>query len=321
MRFSLANGCGFCYWQPMASADPARWTVLALLNWTRGHLQRAGADSPRLAAEVLLAHALGWGRIDLYTRHDYLPAEPQLALLRDLVTRAARREPVAYLVGEKEFYSLPFLVTPDVLIPRPETEILVEQAVGVLRALDRPGAMWDICTGSGCVAVATARQVQSAGVLATDVSPAAVEVARKNVARHGLEGRVQVRQADLLTPPADWPPQAQQPLQFAERLPAAFDVITANPPYVPDEAEVAPEVSHEPAIALRGGADGLDFIRRIIEGAPRFLRPGGALVLEFGADQGPAVRDLLAAAGSLTEPRILRDHRQIERAVLAVRKS
>jgi len=302
------------------AGNPARWTVQALLNWTRGHLERAGADGPRLAAEVLLAHALGCRRIELYTRHDYLATGEQLARFRELVARAARREPVAYLVGEKEFYSLPFLVTPDVLVPRPETEILVEQAVDILRGLGRPGAMWDVCTGSGCVAVAAAKQAP-AMVLATDVSLAAVEVARKNVARHGLEGRVTVRQADLLTPPADWPPQTQQSLQFGEPLPAAFDIITANPPYVPDEAAVAPEVSHEPAIALRGGPDGLDFIRRIIAGTPRFLRPGGALVLEFGIDQGQAVRELLAATGAFAGPgpKIIRDHNQIERAVLAVK--
>ena len=304
----------------MAADDRARWTVQALLNWTKGYLQRAGTDGPRLAAEVLLAHALGCRRIELYTRYDFLPAEAQLARFRELVAHAARREPVAYLVGEKEFYSLAFLVTPDVLVPRPETEILVEQAVGYLRGLGRPGEMWDVCTGSGCVAVATAKQVAGAAVLATDLSPAAVEVARKNVARHGLEDRVQVREADLLTPPADWPPQRQKSLQFGERLPAAFDVITANPPYVPDEADVAPEVSHEPAIALRGGKDGLDFIRRIIAGAPAFLRPGGALVLEFGVDQGPAIRDLLASAGAFCEPAILRDPQQVERAALARKK-
>ena len=299
--------------------NPARWTVLALLNWTRGHLESAGADSPRLAAEVLLAHALGCRRIELYTRYDFAPAEAQLARFRELVTRAARREPVAYLVGEKEFYSLPFLVTPDVLIPRPETELLVEQAVGVLRGLDGPGAMWDVCTGSGCVAVATAKQVPGTAVLATDLSPAAVEVAKKNAARHGLDGRVTVRQADLLTLPADWPPQAQQPLQFGQPLPAAFDVITANPPYVPDKGEVAPEVAHEPAVALRGGPDGLDFLRRIIAGAPAFLRAAGALILEFGVDQGPAIRDLLAGTGAFREPKVFRDHHEIERAVVAVR--
>ena len=293
----------------MADQSPPKWTVLALLNWTRGHLQRAGAQSPRLAAEVLLAAVLGCKRIELYTRYDYLPTEDQLTRFRELIRRAALHEPVAYLIGVKEFYSLPFQVTSDVLVPRPETEILVEQAVGLLRAQGRPGTMWDACTGSGCVAVATAKQVSDLRVLATDLSPAAVEVARRNVALHHLEGRVAVHVADLLTLPAEWSGTD------------TFDVITANPPYIPDAAEVAPEVMHEPAIALRGGADGLQLVRRVIADAPQFLRPGGALMMEFGIDQSEAVRDLLRSAGAFGEPRVFTDHQGIDRAVVAIKRA
>jgi release factor glutamine methyltransferase len=293
----------------MAEASPAKWNVLALLNWTRGHLERCGVPSPRLAAEVLLAATMGCRRIDLYTRYDYSPPEEQLERFRDLIRRAAAREPVAYLVGEKEFYSLPIRVTRDVLVPRPETEILVEQAVERLRAIAAPGWLWDVCTGSGCVAVAVAKQVPGAEVLASDLSPAAAAVARRNVETHGLEDRVRVFVADLLGLPADWTGRP------------TFDVIMANPPYVPDAAEVAPEVLHEPAMALRGGADGLDFIRRIVRDAPPLLAPGGALVLEFGLDQAPAVRELLAAAGAFEEPRVLRDHQGIERSALALKRA
>jgi release factor glutamine methyltransferase len=309
-RFSapgLPSGANFdtC---PFMPDRPAQWTVLALLNWTKDHLQRAGVASPRLAAEVLLASAMGCRRIELYTRYDHAPPEETLARFRESVRRAAKREPVAYLVGEKEFYSLPFKVTPDVLVPRPETELLVEEAVERLRSLGRPGSMWDVCTGSGCVALAAARQVADASVLATDLSPAAVEIARQNASRLGMDDRVRIFQADMLHLPPEWTGSA------------SFDVITANPPYIPDAAEVAPEVMHEPAMALRGGPDGLRFLRGIIEGAPAMLAPGGLLVLEFGFDQCEAVRQLIDAAGPYAEPRILRDRQGIERAA-AVRKS
>jgi release factor glutamine methyltransferase len=164
-----------------------------------------------------------------------------LDAFRQMVKRAAAREPVAYLVGSKEFYSLRFKVTPDVLVPRAETEILVSEAIGHLRCLGRPGRVWDICTGSGCVAVAVAVQAPDAQVLATDVSTAAVAIAAENAAAHGLGERVRCRTADLLTLPedcADW---------------RDSDVITANPPYVADGEPVAEEVKREPAVALRGG--------------------------------------------------------------------
>lgn len=292
----------------MSPEAPTQWNVLALLNWTKAHLERAGVPSPRLAAEMLLAHAMGCRRIDLYTRFDYLPTPEQLAGFRESIRRAAERQPVAYLVGEKEFYSLRIKVTPDVLVPRPETEILVAQAVEHLRSLGRPGCLWDVCTGSGCVALAVASQVADAQALATDCSPAAVAVAAANAAELKLAERVRTRVADLLKLPEDCADLKD------------FDVITANPPYIPDAAPVAEEVKHEPAIALRGGRDGLDVIRVIVRDAPALLRPGGALIMEYGYDQAPAVRELVAANGAFAEPKILRDHQSIERAVMAIRK-
>jgi len=296
----------------MTTTD-APWTVLKLLEWTRGHFERAEVDSPRLSAEVLLAAALDCRRLELYTRFEYLPNPDELQRYRDWVHQAAEGQPVAYLVGSKEFYSLTFTVTPDVLIPRPETEILVASAIEYLRALPpkpdkTPPLVWDVCTGSGCVAVAIAKNVPTARVLATDVCPQAVAVAEQNSADHGLADRVTVGQADLLTIPAEW------------TGPREFDVVTANPPYVADGDEVERTVKHEPAGALKAGADGLDVIRPLIAAAPAVLKPGGLFCMEFGYRHADAVRDLLLATAAFEEPKILKDHQDIERAVAAKKK-
>ncbi|MCK4602310.1 MAG: peptide chain release factor N(5)-glutamine methyltransferase, partial [Phycisphaerae bacterium] len=273
----------------MAEKTSQPWTVLNLLNWAKDYLARAGVESSRLSAEVLLAHVLRCERIQLYTRYDYQPAPAELAAFRGKLQQAARHEPIAYLIGRKEFYSLGFRVTRDVLVPRVETEILVAEAISHLGRLGRAGFMWDCCTGCGCVAIAVAVHFKDASVLATDVSAEAVAVARENAERHKVTGRVTCGIADLLTLPADW------------QGPHAFDVITANPPYVADGDEVAKCVTREPAAALRAGADGLDFIRRIVAGAPAFLKAGGTLIMEFGYDQADAVRDLVAATGQFAE--------------------
>jgi len=165
----------------MAETDQS-WTVLRLISWTKDYFAKGGIEDARLAAEVLLAHVLECKRIDLYARFEHEPGPDQLAAYRELVARAGKHEPAAYLVGHKEFYSLEFKVTPDVLIPRPETEMLVSEAIAHVKQLSRPGRVWDVCTGSGCVAVAIATQVKDAEVLATDISPTAIEVAAENVA-------------------------------------------------------------------------------------------------------------------------------------------
>jgi release factor glutamine methyltransferase len=289
----------------MSAPNDPTWNVLRLLQWTQGYLARAGWDEPRLAAEVLLAHVLDCERIQLYARFDTCPNPAQLEAYRHLVRRAAASEPVAYLVGHKEFYSLRFEVTPDVLIPRPETEALVAEAIGHLKALGRPGRVWDACTGSGCVAVALAAQAPDAVVLATDISPAAVKLTERNAARHGVHDRVLARQGDLLALPPD----------AADLSP--FDLVVANPPYVAEGDEVADVVRHEPAEALYAGPDGLACIRPLIAEAGDFLRPGGLLILEFGRGQADAVRDLIVATGRFAEPRILTDHQGIERTAAA----
>lgn len=291
------------------SSSQEPWTVLKLLDWTKGFFQRQNVESPRLCAEVLLGEVLGCGRMDLYTRFGETPSAEDLARYRDLVRRAGDGEPVAYLVGYREFYSLRFEVTPAVLIPRPETELLVDLAVEELQRIGHGGALWDVCTGSGCVAVAAAMNATEASVLATDRSEAALAVAQRNVEAHDLTDRLTLARADLLDLPSGC------------SLAPPFDVLTANPPYVADGEEVGPTVDREPPEALRAGPDGLDVLRPLLRQAPGVLKPGGLLAVEFGANQADAVRELLLATGAFEEPRILRDAAGLDRVASARRKS
>ena len=286
------------------------WTVLRLLNWTKDYFAGKGVDAPRLAAEVLLAHVLGCPRIELYARFNQEPDEAKRTAFRQLVKRAAEHEPVAYLVGAKEFYSLRFAVRPGVLVPRPETEILVAETLDHLQrcgASDGPPRVWDVCTGSGCVAVAVAHECGQSLVLATDTAPAALEVAEDNAEAHGVASRVRVREADLLALPAD----------CADMPP--FDVIVSNPPYVAEGDEVGPETAHEPPEALYAAAGGLAALEAIIRGAPPLLAPGGVLIVEFGRGQADAVHERLEATGAFEPARFLRDHQNIDRAAVAVK--
>ena len=292
----------------MSAASPEPWTVLRLLNWTKDHFVKSQVPEPRLSAEVLLAHALGCKRIELYTRVDYVPKPAELDAYRESVRRAGRHEPVAYLVGTKEFYSLPFKVTSDVLIPRPETEMLVQQALEVLKRHEAPLTVWDACTGSGCVAIAIARQRQDVQVVASDISPGAVAVADENARALKVADRVRCRVADGLALPDDCGDLAP------------FAVITANPPYIRPGEPVAECVRHEPEVALYGGADGYTILRPLIADAPARLRPEGALILEFGIEQADDVRDMVLATGEFFEPTIEADMQGLERICVAVRK-
>jgi len=259
------------------------WTVRRVLGWTTQHFEKLGLDSPRLTAELLLAHVLHTSRVRLYTDLDRPLEAGELAAYRGLIARRAAGEPTSYLTGTREFYGRTFAVDPRVLVPRPETELLVE---AVLQAVPRDAEVrvLDLCTGSGCVGITLALERPRARVLATDTSPGAVEVARANAAALGPADRFEARLGDLLAPVEGEPP---------------FDVVVANPPYVPtgELPTLSPEVRREPPLALDGGADGLDVVRRIAEEAPRRLVPGGLLALEIGDGQGPAVHSLLEAAG------------------------
>jgi len=270
----------------------------ALLAAAAPRLAVAGIDSARLDAELLLAHALGLDRTRLYARLRDAVADDAAARFAALLMRRARREPVAYLTGEQEFWSLPFEVGPAVLIPRPETELLVELAG---RLAPPPVAILDVGTGSGCIAVALARELEAARITATDLSPDALAVARRNAARHGVAARLSFVAGDVYA-----------------GLPAAarFDLIASNPPYLAPGDAVSPELAFEPGAALWAGADGLDVIRRLLAGAPPRLRPGGHLLVEIGAAQAEPVRALAQASG-LAEARVVADLAGLPRVLVA----
>jgi release factor glutamine methyltransferase len=272
------------------------WTILELLRWTTGYLGEKGCPAPRLDAEVLLAHALGLDRVGLYLNYERMLSPTELAGYRELVKRRARREPVAYIRGFKEFWSLEFEVGPAVLIPRPETEFLVEEALGLARE-HRLTRIADIGTGSGAVAVVLAKELQSE-VIATDRSPEALALARRNALKHAAP--VSFTLADLLSP-------------FAE---GSLEMVVSNPPYVPraEMAQAAPELSFEPVAALDGGQDGLDVVRALVAQAPRVLVKGGWLVLEVGAGQAEEVTGLFERAG-FTDVASLADLAGIARVV------
>jgi release factor glutamine methyltransferase len=271
------------------------WTVRRVLGWTTQHFEKLGLDSPRLTAELLLAHVLHVSRIRLYTDLDRPLEAAELGAVRSLIVRRASGEPTSYLTGTREFYGRTFAVDPRVLVPRPETELWWSGAQAVPR--DADVRVLDLCTGSGCVGITVALERPRARVLATDTSPGAVEVARANAGALGAAERFEARLGDLLAPVEGEAP---------------FDVVVANPPYVPrgEIPTLPPEVRREPQLALDGGPDGLDVVRRIATAAPGRLVPGGLLALEIGDGQGPAVHSLLEAAGWLrphrTRPRSTR---------------
>lgn len=283
-----------------------RWTVLRLLTWTTDFLKRRGSESPRLDAEVLLAHVLGWERVQLYTHFEDEVGERARGEFRDLVRRRAEGAPVAYLVGRKEFYSLPLKVSPAVLIPRPDSEFVVVEFLAVTKELKSPRAV-DVGTGSGNLALACARQHKSARFIATDISSEALAVAEENARRHGLTDRVEFRQGNLLDPVADEEP---------------FDAIVSNPPYIPTDVipTLEPGVrDFEPHRALDGGEDGLRVAAPLIAGAVPLLKPGGHLILEIGSDQEAPVRALIAAQPELKLAPTVRDHANYPRVIRATR--
>ncbi len=255
------------------------WTPLKLVAWTQGHFVRSRVDAPRLTAEILLAHALGCDRVRLYLDFDKPLGEKELTAFRELVKRRAAGEPTAYLTGTKEFCGRTFKTDRRALIPRPETELLVEAA---LAALPEEGTALDLCTGSGCVAITLALERARARVVALDLSPEALALARENA--EALGARVELLQGDLYDP---LPPGRR------------FDVIAANPPYVPSPQvpSLARELSHEPAMAIDGGEGGLAVAARLIAGAPAWLSPGGTLVVEMHESHRDLFPRLCRAAG------------------------
>ena len=274
----------------------------ALLRWATRFFENRGIETARLDAELLLAHALGWRRIELYARGDEAVSPDACGRFAELAWARGERVPAKYLLGEAEFFSLPLTVDSRVLVPRPETELLVERALELLPE-DEPALVADLGTGSGAIAIALAAQRPAACIVATDVSPDALEVARANAERHGLGGRIEFRLGD-------W---------FAALDPRArFDAILSNPPYVAtaDLEAAMPEVrEHEPRLALEGGPDGLACRRRLVAGGASWLRPGGWLVVEIGAGQCGAVEGLAEAAGTYRAIEVVPDYQGIDRVV------
>ena len=279
------------------------WTIGRLLQWSEGFFREKGIETPRLDAEVLLAHVLEKPRIYLYVHYDQ-PLDPgELAAYRGFVRRRAVREPVAYLLGERAFMGLTFVVSPAVLVPQPDTETLVSEAEKRLRG--KSGArIADVGTGSGAIALSLLHALPDLTAAAVDVSLAALKVARENAARLALMDRVAFYEGDLLAP----------------LLGQTFDAILSNPPYIPrnDIAALPPEVQAEPHLALDGGADGLDFYRRLTREAAAFLRPGGFLAVEAGQGEAAAILDM-ARANGWAEVEIAQDLAGIDRVVTMYR--
>ena len=286
---------------------PTVWTIKALLAWTTDFLKSKGVEAAKLEAEILLAHVLRGKRIDLLVRYDEQPTDAERTKFRELITRRVAGWPVAYLVGSREFYLLTFEVEPAVLVPRSDTETLVLEALKRLKPMTAPTVL-DIGTGSGCIAVSLAHQKKDAHVTATDVSPDALLVAKRNAAKHGVADRMTFLQGDLLAPLAPG---------------SVFDMVVSNPPYIAQSefAELSAEVrDHEPRIALDGGPDGLAFYRRIATGIRACLKPGGTLLLEIGWTQDAAVRNIIAEQSELELGPTLKDMGKNPRVVTAKKK-
>ena len=286
----------------------------AFLEWSIDRLTQAGVDSPRMEAEVLLAGALGFGREEIYRRPERILNEDEKSVSRDFVGRRVRREPVAHILGHREFWSLDFKITPDVLIPRPETETLIETLLKLQAKLNAEAStgqvrrLLDIGTGSGIIAVVAAREITDCRVTATDLSPDALVVARENADTHDVSDQINFIQGDL----------------FAEVPETLYDFIVSNPPYIETKRlpDLMPDVRNfEPIAALDGGVDGLDFYRRIISKASDYLKEGGGLVFEIGETQAEAVSRLFCAEDKYETVNVTKDHSGYDRVVFARKRT
>jgi release factor glutamine methyltransferase len=274
----------------------------------RQRLRDAGISQVEsdLDARLLAQHVLGWTTERFFTDAHATVPEGFTPQYETLVARRATREPFAYIVGVREFWGLPLEVSPDVLIPRPATELIVEVVLELFRERPAPLTVADVCTGCGCVAVAIAHERPAATIVATDISHEALAVARRNASRHGVADRVTFKHGDLLA-----------------GIDGTFDAIVANPPYVVDRAAPAlqPEVrDHEPPVALYGGTEGLDLLTRLVGDAPSRLRPGGFLIFEFGLGQDVEIEALLARTPALALVGLRRDLQGIARTAVARRQ-
>jgi release factor glutamine methyltransferase len=285
------------------------WTIQSVLAWSKGYLEKHGVDSPKLTAELLLSHALACTRMHLYLHLEQPLEGEELAAYRELLKRRAKREPTQYILGTQGFWSLDLLVDPRVLIPRPETECLVEECVRLFKegVVPLQGPFLDVCTGSGALACALASEFRDAEVDATDVSPDALEVARANVERCEEASSISASQITLFEGDL-----------FASLPAREYAVIVSNPPYIrsADMAGLQDEVrDFEPSLALDGGEDGLDLVREILDQAPSFLTEQGVLLIEIGSDQGEAALAEAQRRDAYASARILRDYSRLDRVL------
>ncbi|MFH1709794.1 MAG: peptide chain release factor N(5)-glutamine methyltransferase [bacterium] len=278
------------------------WTIKRLLDWTTDHFTKHQIENPHLEAEILLAHALATERIKLYIDFEKEPDRVALEIFKGFIKRRTKREPAAYITGNKYFMSLAFKVTRDVLIPRPETELLIENAIELSKTFDRVSAL-DIGTGSGAIAVSLARFIDNMDICATDSSQKALELALENAKKHGVESRIKFTETNL------FPKEIQK-----------FNIIISNPPYIKtaDIQNLAPEIrDFEPIAALDGGADGLNYYRKIAEQAETYLKDDGYLLLEIGAGQS---KDVVGIINDKLKPksiRVKKDLSGLDRVVIA----
>jgi len=294
------------------ATEKTSWTIKKLLEWTTDYLGQSRLEQPRLAAEILLSHVLGCQRIDLYVQFDRRPEPSQLGEFRVLVKRAAAQEPVAYLTGQAHFFSLEIVVSPAVLIPRPETEVLAASAIDFCRhETIRPKVdVLDLCAGSGCIAVAIGTNVVETEIVAVDKSSEALEIAQKNITKHDLEGRVTLLKSDIFET------IDQGPMGI-------FDLIVSNPPYISTKEfkKLSRGVKDfEPMEALLAGEDGLDIIRRIVKEAEPYLAEDGALMIEIAYDQSEQVLALFENSDYLTNIEAAKDNLGHKRLVKGKKK-
>jgi len=288
------------------------WTILELIRWTSERFQKEGLPTPRLDAEVLLSSALGVDRVRLYTHFDQPLRSEERSRFKEMIQRRLKREPVAYIVGRREFWSLSFKVTREVLIPRPETETLVAEAIALRPSLPLGAEdlkILEIGTGSGAVGIALAKEISSGSITVTDISEKALSVAEENAARNGVRERLRFLRGDLFSP-----------LLKGEQ----FHLILTNPPYIPREeiATLLPEVrDFEPAQALDGGRDGLDFYRRALPAVGEFLVAGGWFLGEVGAGQDQRILEMARKNPDLEEFTFVPDLAGIKRVFKARKRT
>jgi release factor glutamine methyltransferase len=286
------------------------WTIKELLKVTTDYLEKKEIESPRLSAEILLAHQLDIDRVKLYLRFDQPLHDKEVSGYRSLIKRRLSREPIQYITGVQEFWSMDFTVGPQVMVPRPETELLVEHALALCRQKrSTKGScerILDLGTGCGAIAVAIARELEGVAVWASDVSQDALEMAKQNAKKHEVEGRIEFVLSDL------WQNLSNQEL--------TFDIIVSNPPYIKSEGmdSLPPEVrDYEPRHALDGGEEGMRYIRDIIQEAPRHLNRGGWILLEMDPDQTKQALGLIEASSSYGQKVRLKDYSHTYRVVMA----